>query len=159
MNDKKHTLLIIDDEENILKSLSRLFEEEPYELVTCSSGEEGLEKLKTFKVSVIISDNRMPGMSGIDFFQKAIKIAPDALRVMMTGFTDIDAVISSINKGEVYRYITKPWKDDEIKAVIKGCVKHYELIEQNKYFSELIAKQNEELKDLNKGLEENKIAY
>ena len=150
---EKHTVLIVDDEQNILKSLSRLFEDEEYNVLTALSGSEGLEEIKSNNISLIISDSRMPQMSGIDFLEKASKISPDTVRVMMTGFTDIDGVIDAINKGQVYRYIEKPWKDEEIKILVTDGIKHYELLEQNKYLTQLTMKQNTELKDLNKNLE------
>ena len=152
----KHSLLFIDDEENVLKSLKRIFEDDDYHIFTASGGEEALDILKTGRISLLVCDNRMPKMDGITFFQKAISLAPEAVRIMLTGFADVDTVMSSINKGEVYRYIAKPWKDDELKAIIRDGLEHYDLIEENKYLTDLTLKQNQELKKYNKDLE-NKV--
>lgn len=150
---EKHSILILDDEVNVLKSLERLLEEESYDIITVLDGNKALEMVKTHTPSLIISDYRMPGMNGVEFLSQACQVYPDSIRVMLTGFADIDAVIGAINKGEIYRYITKPWKEDEFKALIRDCLKQYELIRENKYLLNLTIKQNEELKDLNTNLE------
>ena len=102
-------ILFVDDEKNILLSLKRLMLDENYEVFTAGSGEEGLELLRgTEQVGLIVSDQRMPGLSGVDFLEKARELAPDALRIMLTGYADLNATMDAINKGGAYRYITKP---------------------------------------------------
>ena len=106
----KHTLLFVDDEKSITKALHRLFRKDGYHIITASSGMEGLELLEKAErpVSLIISDQRMSGMNGAQFLEKAKKIFPDAVRFLLTGYSDMDAVVEAVNKGEIHRYLTKP---------------------------------------------------
>jgi response regulator RpfG family c-di-GMP phosphodiesterase len=150
---QKHTILFVDDEENILRSLERLFRKEGYDILTANSGEEGLRKLDENGISVIVSDQRMPGMTGSEFLRRSRKISPDSIRIMLTGYADINATMDAINKGEVYRFITKPWDDDEIKLIIRDVLRYYELINENKRLFKLTQEQNAELLDLNQNLE------
>lgn len=105
---KKPYLLCVDDEQDNVDALERLFRKK-FEVLKATSGKEGLEILKDHDVSVIISDQRMPQMEGVQFLKKSIDICPEAIRILLTGYTDIDSVIGAINNGEVYKYMTKPW--------------------------------------------------
>ena len=100
----KHRLLLVDDEESITKALYRIFRREGYEIQTASSGQEGLEVIKEDKkpFSLIISDQRMPGMTGTQFLEKAKKILPNAMRILLTGYSDMDAIVDAINRGEIH---------------------------------------------------------
>lgn len=149
----ENTILFVDDEQNILNSLTRVFRREGYDILTAGSGEEGLEKIKANKVAVVVSDHRMPGMEGVEFLSKVKEISPSTIRFMLTGYADIKSVIGAINNGEVYRYITKPWNDDDLKLTIRGGFEHYRIVEENKVLHELTARQNAELFSLNQGLE------
>jgi response regulator RpfG family c-di-GMP phosphodiesterase len=147
-------VLFVDDEENVLRSLKRLFlDVDNVEVFTALSGKEGLEILKNNKISAIISDQRMPEMSGAEFLERARKISPDSVRVVLTGYADINAAIDAINKGGAYRYITKPWNDSDIVITILNAVERYRLIKENKRLTELTKKQNEELKKWSSELE------
>ncbi|MHB1678005.1 MAG: response regulator [Sulfuriferula sp.] len=115
--DLRPTLLFVDDEERILRSLRMLFAANFRVLVT-TSGYEALEILKREKVHALISDQRMPLMVGVDLLRQAREIAPDTMRLLLTGYSDIEAIIGSINDGEVFRYINKPWNADEIRAIV-----------------------------------------
>lgn len=130
----KHILLFVDDEESITKSLWRLFRKEGYEIYTASSGQEGLERLKEVgkPFSLIISDQRMPGMNGAEFLEKAKEIFPQAIRILLTGYSDMDAIVDAVNKGEIHRYFTKPWNDDDLVLQIRQSLEHYELVVENK---------------------------
>lgn len=151
--DKTHTLLFVDDEVNILHSLQRLFRREGYNILTATGGQEGLELLKGNMVSLVISDNRMPEMDGVEFLSKVREVSPSTVRFMLTGYADIKAVVGAINSGEVSRYVTKPWNDDELKLLVKDAVERYSLTEENKRLLELTQRQNLELTELNRGLE------
>jgi response regulator RpfG family c-di-GMP phosphodiesterase len=147
-------ILFVDDEKNILNSLERLFFDEDFEILIASSGEEALTILKTYPdIGVIVSDQRMPGLCGVDFLEKAKEIAPNALRILLTGYADINISIDVINKGEAYRYITKPWNDDELIAIIRESVQKYSLLKKNQILSEKVKRQNDELKHLNSMLD------
>lgn len=152
----KHILLFVDDEESITKSLRRLFRKEGYEIHTASSGQEGLNKLKEVgkPFSLIISDQRMPEMMGAEFLEKAKEIFPRAVRILLTGYSDMDAIVDAINKGEIHRYFTKPWNDDDLVLQVRQCLEQYELFVENRRLLALTKKQNKELKELNNSLEE-----
>lgn len=149
------TVLLVDDEENILKSLQRLLMDEDFNIETATTGEAGLEKLKALEnVALIVSDQRMPGMNGAEFLGRSQEFAPLALRILLTGYSDINATIDAINKGGAYRYLSKPWDDDEIVRTIREAVGRYALIAENRRLNGIIVKQNEELQDWNRNLKD-----
>jgi response regulator RpfG family c-di-GMP phosphodiesterase len=146
-------VLFVDDEEHILKSLRRLLMDEDIEVLTAASGKEGLDLLdRTEGIEVIVSDQRMPGMSGAEFLQHARQKAPEALRIILTGYADVNATVDAINKGGACRYISKPWYDEELKQIIRDAVRQFRLIRENSRLSQLVIKQNEELKEWNTNL-------
>jgi len=146
-------VLCVDDEENILKSIRRLLAEEDIEALTATSGEQGLKILQSVDgIGVIVSDQRMPGLCGAEFLQQAREIAPDVPRIMLTGYANITATIDAINKGGSYRYISKPWNDEELIRTIQDAIGHYRIILENRKLSELVRKQNEELQEWNTNL-------
>ena len=128
----EHRLFLVDDDESITKALQRLFRKEGYEIYTALSGQEGLEVLKEAKepFSLIISDQRMPGMTGAQFLEKAKKIFPNAKRILLTGYSDMDAIVDAINKGEIHRYLAKPWNDDDLLIQIRQILEQMELEER-----------------------------
>jgi len=153
MNDYNHTILCVDDEENILSSLKRLLRKEGYRLLTAPSGAEGLKLLEENSVHLVISDQRMPRMDGTQFLAKVKEGYPDAIRIILTGYTDVDSITESINKGSVYKFFLKPWNDQSLKLEIKQALEQYDLIQTNKTLHEKVRKQNEELKTMNENLE------
>jgi response regulator RpfG family c-di-GMP phosphodiesterase len=114
---EKPTLLFVDDEERILRSLRMLFAAN-YRVLVTTDGREALEILRREKVHALISDQRMPVMAGVDLLRQAREIAPNTMRLLLTGYSDIEAVIGSINDGEVFRYINKPWNSDDIRSIV-----------------------------------------
>ncbi len=146
-------VLFVDDEESILSSLNRLFMDEEFLVLTANSGEKGLTVLQeSGGVGVIVSDQRMPGMSGVEFLSRSRESAPDALRIVLTGYADITATMEAINKGGAYRYITKPWNDEELLQTIRDAVRQHRLMMENRRLSVLVQKQNEELQEWNTNL-------
>jgi response regulator RpfG family c-di-GMP phosphodiesterase len=139
-------ILFVDDEENVLRSLKRLFVSQEYEVLTALSGGEGLAILKDIEVPVIVSDQRMPVMTGAEFLEKSRPLSPDAVRIILTGYADVEAAIGAINRGGAYRYVSKPWNDSDLLRVIKDAFEKYRLVRENQYLTELTTKQNEELK-------------
>lgn len=136
-------ILLVDDDENILLSIQRLLMNEPLDLLTASSGEEGLEILrKKTGIGIIISDQRMGGMTGVEFLEQAWDIAPDSIRMMLTGYDDIAIANGAINKGGAYRYITKPWKNSEFIQALHDAAKIYTLIQENKRLTGIIRRMN-----------------
>lgn len=111
------TLLLVDDEERILRSLRMLFAVD-YRVLICTSGHEALEILQREKVHVLVSDQRMPLMNGVDLLRQARDCSPNTMRLLLTGYADLEAVIGSINEGEVFRYLNKPWEVEEIRRIV-----------------------------------------
>jgi response regulator RpfG family c-di-GMP phosphodiesterase len=147
-------VLFVDDEENILRAIKRLLADEEYGVVTATSGEEALVVLKNEgSVGVIVSDQRMPGMSGVDFLEKAKTITPDAQRILLTGYADISATIDAINRGGAQRYLAKPWNDHELTLVVRDAVHKYQVIKENEYLRALTEKQAAELQKWSTELE------
>jgi len=153
INDNKYTVLCVDDEENILHSLKRLLRKEGYRLLTANSGADGLNILKEENVHLVISDQRMPIMSGTEFLASVREKYPDAIRIVLTGYTEVDSITDSINKGHIYKFILKPWNDQNLRLEIKQGLEQYELVHANKELQERIIQQNEKLKTINENLE------
>ena len=151
---EKGKILFVDDEENILRSLQRLFMDEEVEVFTASSGAKGLEILaRETEVGVIVSDQRMPEMTGVDFLEKSKAISPQSIRILLTGYADVNAAIDAINRGGTFRYLNKPWNDEELVQTVKGALQMYRLLAENKRLSAIVKKQNAELKKWNTELE------
>lgn len=120
-----HKILVVDDEPANLRSLGRLFREE-YEVLTAESGQQALEVLGHHDVALLITDQRMPGMEGIELLKKTVPIRPRMVRMILTGYTDVDALVEAINCGQVYRYVTKPWNNEELRMTVKRALEHFE---------------------------------
>ena len=154
MNDCKHTVLCVDDEENILRSLKRLFRKEDFRFLTTETGQEGLKILQENPVHLVISDNRMPTMSGFEFLAQVRKNYPDTIRMVLTGFTDLDTIMESVNQGHIFKFVLKPWNDQNLIMDIRQALQRYDLIQSNKQLHERVLKQNLELKKMNENLED-----
>jgi len=153
----RHSILIVDDEDSTLNAFKRILADGDYEVHTASNGLEGLNKLHTAQkpYSLIISDQRMPMMSGVQFFTQAKGIFPDAVRILLTGYADTDAVIDAINKGGVHLYFTKPWNEEELLLQIKQSFSKVEVLQENKRLIELIKSKDDDLLKLRKALNKN----
>ncbi|MBU1706736.1 response regulator [bacterium] len=137
-------ILFVDDEELILDTLRRHFLNEDYEIFTANSGREGLKYLEETPIEVVISDFRMPGMNGSDFLKHVSARWPDTVRIVLSGYADMPALISLINDGEIFRFINKPWKENELKETIQeALVKHQELAEMRKLLEDSLAESEE----------------
>ena len=149
-------VLIVDDEPGILKALGRVFRGENFQVVSAGNGEEALNYLKARDrvISLIISDQKMPGMNGWVFLEKARTIVPDAIRFLLTGYSEMDSVIQAVNKGQIHKYLTKPWNDDELILQVREAQKQFELGMENKRLQALTSMQNKQLRKLNDNLEE-----
>ncbi|OOG78047.1 hybrid sensor histidine kinase/response regulator [Algoriphagus sp. A40] len=145
MSDKIH-VLYIDDEDNNLKSFRATLRKD-FRIFTAIDAEEGLRIAQEEEVHVVIADQRMPGMTGTEFFERMVKINPDPIRILLTGYSDIASVIDAINKGEVYRFIDKPWNIEQIKNSIKNAADIYfmrrELKEKNLKLQKLHSEMNQ----------------
>jgi two-component system NtrC family sensor kinase len=147
------SILIVDDEPNVLKALRRLFIDTDYRILTAESGARGLEICREEDVHVVISDYRMPEMNGVEFLSRVREESPDTIRMILSGFADATAVVDAINDGQVYKFLAKPWNDQDILSTVKRAIEHYGLqLENNKLLQEL-RKTNSELRTLTEGLE------
>jgi len=153
MRDTRHTVLCVDDEKNILNSLKRLLRKEAYRLVTASSGEDGLQKLATEEISLVVSDHRMPEMSGTEFLHKVKNQYPDVIRIILTGYTEVDSITESINRGHIYKFLLKPWNDQNLILEIRQALDQYDLVKANKELHDEVIKKNVELERINENLE------
>lgn len=140
----EHNLLVIDDEVEITKSLFRQFRRQ-YNVFIANSAEEALPILEREDIQVVLSDQRMPGMSGITFFSAIKDKYPDALKMILTGYSDIDAVIDAINEGQVFRYLTKPWNPVELNLAIEEAFERHDLISNNKVLLQKLQEANSTL--------------
>ena len=152
-DDKNHAVLLVDDEIGILKALRRLLKNLDVKVYTASSGKEGLDILKQHQMALIISDQRMPEMTGVQFLCKSRSISPDSIRILLTGYADINATIEAINKGAVEYYINKPWDDQHLLAKINESLNMYGIVAENRRLGELNRMQNLKLKQMNENLE------
>lgn len=124
------TLLIVDDDVNVLSSLHRLFRPEGYQILTASTPAEGFEMLALHRVHVIVCDQRMPSMSGTEFLSKVKELYPETIRIILSGYTGLEAVLDSINRGAIYRFYTKPWDDTQLRDNIRLAFQHYWMVNQ-----------------------------
>ena len=147
------TVLCVDDEPAVLNAMRRLFRPRGYRILQAASGTEGLAVLRENPVDLIISDMRMPNMDGAQFLEAARQHDPGIVRILLTGYADISATIAAINRGEIHRYIAKPWDDHDLLLVVQEALTRRDLEHQNTRLQALTQAQNDELKVLNHTLE------
>ena len=128
--DMTYKIMIVDDEPANLRTLLRLFRQD-YQVITAESGAEALTLLQQHEVALMISDQRMPQMTGIELMKKTVEVRPQMVKILLTGYTDISALIESINSGLVYRYLTKPWNNDDLQLTVARALEHYEITKSN----------------------------
>jgi response regulator RpfG family c-di-GMP phosphodiesterase len=144
MKDDNIHILYIDDEENNLVAFKANFRRD-YFIHTALSADEGLDILKNNKIHIIITDQRMPKTTGVEFLESIIKAYPDPMRILLTGYSDIEVIIDSINKGQIYRYISKPFNELDLKVCIQNAMEVYNLREENKELMAKLISVNEQL--------------
>ena len=131
MEQRRHTLLIVDDEVDVLESLRHQFHR-TYRVLTAASGGQAISVLDTNEVQLILSDQRMPGMQGDAFLSEARRLQPDTIRMLFTGYADIQAVINAVNQGHIFRYILKPWDTVELEGIMRQAAEQYDLLAERK---------------------------
>ena len=154
MSEDKFTLLIVDDEPNVIKSVKRLLFETDYKILSAESGEKGLTMFEGNEIDLVISDYRMPGMNGVEFLRRVRELYPDTIRLILSGYADVAAVVEAINDGQVYKFISKPWNDQELLTTIMRALDQHRLKNENKRLTEELRDRNAELEELTRSLEE-----
>lgn len=149
----ERVLLLVDDEENIASALTRLLRRDGYTIHRANSGKEGLELLTQHKVGVIISDQRMPEMTGVEFLSKVKELYPDTVRIVLSGYTDLNSVTDAINRGAIYKFLTKPWEDELLRANVEEAFRHHEMKMENLRLKTELQLVNEKLLEANHELE------
>lgn len=152
----KATLLFVDDEQNILSALRRLFRQEGYRILLASSAQEALSTLAQEAVDVVVSDMRMPEMDGAEFLKRVSATWPNTVRILLTGFSDLSSTVTAVNEGQIYRYVSKPWEDADLKLTVTQALERKFLAEERQRLLEVTRVQNEALAALN-GQLENKV--
>jgi len=142
-------ILCVDDERNVLRSLERIFLDDDYEIVLAGSGEEGLQVLEKNDDSfqVVISDYRMPVMNGVEFLKQVFARWPDTVRIVLSGYADAGAIVAAINEGHIYRFIPKPWNDDDLRVTIQNCLERYFLLKRNRELLDELTRANQILEE------------
>ncbi|MES2115683.1 MAG: EAL domain-containing protein [Pseudomonadota bacterium] len=151
---QKRSLLLVDDEQNIVSSLKRLLRKDDYQIYTANSGQEGLDVLAQHAVDVIVSDQRMPGMLGADFLRKAKLLYPDTIRIMLSGYTELQSVTDAVNEGAIYKFLTKPWEDELLRGHIAQAFQLKEIADDNERLHLEVRTANHELAAANRRMEE-----
>ena len=150
--DKEINVLVLDDEVNILESFKRLFFKDEFGIFTTTNHQEAMDILEKERIKLVMSDQRMPKITGVEFLKQVKVKYPDVLRILITGYADIEAAEDAINVGEVYRFINKPWDGEELKGSVRQAIKHYDLIVENRNLFKLTKEKNEDLEILNRKL-------
>lgn len=122
-----YKIIAVDDEPNNLRALERLFRHD-YEVITAESGEEALRLLSEHDVALVITDQRMPNMTGVELLKRTADIRPHMVRIILTGYTDVETLVEAINSGLVYKYVTKPWDNEELRLTVNRALEHFETL-------------------------------
>jgi diguanylate cyclase (GGDEF)-like protein/PAS domain S-box-containing protein len=154
MHKRERTLLLVDDEPNILAALRRQLRSAGLRILTASSGDEGLKLLATEHVDVILSDQRMPGMTGVEFLRAVKHSHPETVRMVLSGFTELQSVTDAVNEGAIYKFLTKPWDDTQLRAHILEAFQHKEMADENRRLDLEVRAANQGLAQANRQLEE-----
>lgn len=139
----RHSLLIVDDEEFVRNALVRALRNEEFDVRTADGPRAGWEALAERPADIILSDYKMPRMSGLDFLQKVREEYPDTIRIMLTGHADVETVIQAVNGSEIYRFLTKPWQDEELKLMLRLAAAHLDTVRENRRLVEVVRRQAE----------------
>jgi len=137
----RHSLLIVDDEEFVRNALVRALRNEDYDIRTADSPKAAWVALAERPADIVISDFKMPRMTGLELLQRVREEFPDTIRIMLTGHADTETVIDAVNNSEIYRFLTKPWNDDELKLVLRLAAAHLDSMRENRRLMELVTRQ------------------
>ncbi len=147
MAENKINILYVDDEQNNLVSFKATFRIK-YNVHTAISGEDAIKILRANPIDIIITDQRMPNMTGVEFLESILEEYPDPMRILLTGYADLNAVIDAVNKGKIFHYLTKPWNEEELDMTIKRAFEVYTLRKDEKELTEKLGVTNAQLEFL-----------
>lgn len=147
MHTEKIRILYIDDEVNNLAAFKANFRKD-YEIHTAESAAEGRKILENNEIEIILTDQRMPEMTGVEFLESIVTEFPDPIRILLTGYTDMQALIDAVNKGQIYRYLNKPWNEEELKMFINQAFELYSLRKENSELTKSLLQANKQLEFL-----------
>jgi len=147
-------LLLVDDEPNILSALNRSLRRDGYQILTANCAQDGLRLLSENTVGVIISDQRMPEMTGVEFLRQVKECYPKTMRIVLSGYTELDSITSAINEGAIYKFLTKPWDDDLLRKNVREAFEHHEMEQENQRLNRALQISNHELYRLTQNLEQ-----
>ncbi|HSV69379.1 MAG TPA: EAL domain-containing protein [Methylibium sp.] len=150
---RARTLLLVDDEDNIVAALKRLLRRDGYQIVTANSGAQGLQRLAEHQVDVVLSDQRMPGMTGVEFLRRAKALYPDTVRMVLSGYTELQSITDAVNEGAIYKFLTKPWDDERLRAHIAEAFTQKELADENRRLATQVHDANQALAKVNERLQ------
>lgn len=149
-----YRIMIVDDEPNILNSLKRVLKKvEDWDIETYDSVAEALKRAQTTNFELVISDYRMPEMDGVAFLNEIRNIQPEAMRIILSGFTELQVLLAAINEAEIFRYICKPWEDHDLISTMKQALEHREVLVENRRLADQVRQQEEELRNRKTALE------
>ncbi|WP_369642468.1 EAL domain-containing protein [Acidovorax sp. A79] len=150
----RRTLLLVDDEDSIVSALRRLLRRDGYHIVTANSGAQGLQRMAENSVDVIVSDQRMPGMTGVEFLRRAKELYPDTIRMVLSGYTELQSITDAINEGAIYKFLTKPWDDERLRSHVAEAFSQKEMADENRRLANAVLSANEELSAVNDRLQQ-----
>lgn len=154
--DRRFTLLFVDDEDGVLAAMRRIFIEENYEIMTANSAEKALAIMEREQVNLILSDHRMPGMSGAELLKTVRERWPETIRIMLTGHADVNSIMGAVKDGAVYKFITKPWNDEDLRLTVSLALQQYLLLHENRRLKEITRSQQQKLKGYSGIFDENR---
>ena len=142
-------IMLVDDDENVLRALKRVLAQDHYHIETFNGGAEALKRIKTGgEFELVISDYRMPGMDGVFFLTTLNQLRPDILRMVLSAYTDLEALLGAINEAHIFRFITKPWHDYELRTTVAHALMHHAVLMENQRLANQVRAQREELERL-----------
>lgn len=151
--DERVKILCVDDESNVLRALRRVFLDDNYEILFALSAEEGLDILRSDEeIQIVISDYRMPGLNGVDFLKEVCRNWPDTIRMVLSGYADTAAVVEAINDGQIFKFIPKPWDEEELRTTIQMGLERYFLKKKNLQLMDELKASNRKLREINESL-------
>ena len=150
------TLLFVDDEEGVLNALRRIFVDENYTILTANSAEKALHLLEERQVHLVLTDHRMPGMTGAELLKAVRARWPETIRIMLTGYADVNSIMGAVKEGAVYKFITKPWNDEDLRLTVALALQQYLLMHENRHLKDLARQQQAKIKNYAGLFEENR---